>query len=111
MINRRKSLSANISVQGPKNDPPMIVQEKVLSLIQSWADAFYNQPDMSPVVQIYRDLKSKGIEFPMTDLDAMAPIHTPRKVSYSMRLLLFNVRDVRISIIFYVLIRKLVIFE
>lgn len=66
---------------GPKNDPPMIVQEKVLSLIQSWADAFYNQPDMSPVVQIYRDLKAKGIEFPMTDLDAMAPIHTPQKVS------------------------------
>lgn len=60
----------------------MIVQEKVLSLIQSWADAFYNQPDMQPVVQIYRDLKAKGIEFPMTDLDAMAPIHTPQKVSY-----------------------------
>lgn len=68
-----------VKLIGPKNDPPMIVQEKVLSLIQSWADAFYNQPDMSPVVQIYKDLKTKGIEFPMTDLDAMAPIHTPQK--------------------------------
>ncbi|XP_054286720.1 target of Myb1 membrane trafficking protein-like isoform X2 [Macrosteles quadrilineatus] len=66
---------------GPKNDPPTAVQEKVLSLIQSWADAFNTQPEMSGVVQIYQDLKSKGIEFPMTDLDAMAPIHTPQRVS------------------------------
>lgn len=65
---------------GPKNDPPSIVQEKVLNLIQSWADAFHNQPELSAVVQIYNDLKKKGIEFPMTDLDTMAPIHTPRKV-------------------------------
>ena len=27
------------------------------------------------------ELKSKGIEFPMTDLDHMAPIHTPARVS------------------------------
>lgn len=56
------------------------MQEKVLNLIQSWADAFHNQPELSAVVQIYNDLKKKGIEFPMTDLDTMAPIHTPRKV-------------------------------
>ena len=53
-----------------------------MSLIQSWADAFRHQPDMSGVVRMYNDLKMKGIEFPMTDLDSMAPIHTPRKVSY-----------------------------
>lgn len=58
----------------------MNVQEKVLSLIQSWADAFCHQPEMSAVVKMYNELKSKGIEFPMTDLDTMAPIHTPRKV-------------------------------
>lgn len=67
-------------LSGPKNDPPSIVQEKVLNLIQSWADAFHNQPELSAVVQIYNDLRKKGIEFPMTDLDMMAPIHTPRKV-------------------------------
>lgn len=67
-------------VSGPKNDPPTIVQEKVLSLIQSWADAFRNQPEMSGVVQVYQDLKNKGIEFPPTDLDTMAPIHTPQRV-------------------------------
>uniref|UniRef100_A0A1B6F9U9 VHS domain-containing protein n=1 Tax=Cuerna arida TaxID=1464854 RepID=A0A1B6F9U9_9HEMI len=66
-------------IGGPKNDPPTAVQEKVLSLIQSWADAFHSQPDMSGVVHVYQDLKLKGIEFPMTDLDAMAPIHTPQR--------------------------------
>lgn len=68
-------------ILGPKNDPPTIVQEKVLSLIQSWADAFRNQPEMSGVFQVYQDLKNKGIEFPPTDLDAMAPIHTPQRVN------------------------------
>lgn len=66
---------------GPKNDPPSIVQEKVLSLIQSWADAFRNQPDLQGVYQVYKELRQKGIEFPMTNLDTMAPIHTPHKVS------------------------------
>lgn len=65
---------------GPKNDPPTVVQEKVLSLIQSWADAFRNQTELSGVVQVYQDLKQKGIEFPMTDLDTMAPILTPQRV-------------------------------
>jgi hypothetical protein len=65
---------------GPKNDPPTAVQEKVLSLIQSWADAFRHQTELSGVVQVYHDLRQKGIEFPMTDLDTMAPIHTPQRV-------------------------------
>lgn len=65
---------------GPKNDPPTAVQEKVLNLVQSWADAFKNEPELSGVVQVYNELKQKGMEFPMTDLDAMAPIHTPQRV-------------------------------
>lgn len=69
-------------ILGPKNDPPSIVQEKVLSLIQSWADAFRNQPELQGVYQVYRELRQKGIEFPMTNLDTMAPIHTPHKVSF-----------------------------
>ncbi|CAG4946991.1 unnamed protein product, partial [Parnassius apollo] len=31
------------------------------------------------VGQIYNELRSKGVEFPMTDLDAMAPIFTPQR--------------------------------
>lgn len=69
-----------VKLIGPKNDPPTAVQEKVLSLIQSWADAFRHQPELSGVVQVYQDLLAKGIEFPPTDLDAMAPIHTPQRV-------------------------------
>lgn len=68
-----------VKLIGPKNDPPTAVQEKVLSLIQSWADAFKGNPEMSGVVQVYQDLKQKGVEFPMTDLDALAPIHTPQR--------------------------------
>lgn len=68
---------------GPKNDPPAIIQEKVLSLIQSWADAFRHDSELQGVVQVYQELKNKGIEFPMTDLDSMAPIQTPPRVYIS----------------------------
>nr|XP_023026166.1 TOM1-like protein 2 [Leptinotarsa decemlineata] len=68
-----------VKLIGPKNDPPTAVQEKVLSLIQSWASAFQSQPDMSGVISVYQDLLAKGIEFPATDLDSLAPIHTPKK--------------------------------
>ncbi|XP_071442683.1 TOM1-like protein 2 isoform X2 [Hetaerina americana] len=64
---------------GPKYDPPRAVQDKVLSLIQSWSDAFSHLPDLAGVTQVYHDLRQKGIEFPMTDLDSMAPIHTPQR--------------------------------
>ncbi|XP_068108172.1 target of Myb1 membrane trafficking protein isoform X2 [Hyperolius riggenbachi] len=62
----------------PKNNPPTIVQDKVLNLIQAWADAFRSSPDLTGVVSIYEDLRRKGLEFPMTDLDTLSPIHTPQ---------------------------------
>ncbi|CAG9853962.1 unnamed protein product [Phyllotreta striolata] len=68
-----------VKLIGPKNDPPTAVQEKVLSLIQSWASAFQSQPELSGVNVVYQDLLAKGIEFPPTDLDSLAPIHTPKK--------------------------------
>lgn len=61
----------------PKNNPPAIVQDKVLGLIQAWADAFRSSPDLTGVVHIYEELKRKGMEFPMAELDALSPIHTP----------------------------------
>lgn len=51
-----------------------------LCLCQSWADAFRSSPDLTGVVHIYEELKRKGIEFPMADLDALSPIHTPQRV-------------------------------
>lgn len=68
-----------VKLIGPKNEPPPAVQEKVLSLIQSWADAFRHQPELAGVSQVYADLKHKGVEFPMTNLDTMAPILTPQR--------------------------------
>ncbi|XP_050300793.1 TOM1-like protein 2 isoform X2 [Anthonomus grandis grandis] len=68
-----------VKLLSPKNDPPTAVQEKVLSLIQSWASAFQADQDLLGVNVVYKDLLAKGIEFPPTDLDSLAPIHTPKK--------------------------------
>ncbi|KAF5269898.1 hypothetical protein FQR65_LT05697 [Abscondita terminalis] len=68
-----------VKLIAPKNDPPQAIQDKILNLIQSWADAFRHQPELSGVVSVYQDLINKGIEFPATDLDAMAPIFTPQR--------------------------------
>lgn len=80
LVANKEFINELVKIIGPKNDPPAIVQEKVLSLIQVWADAFKNQPDLNGVVQVYQELKTKGIEFPMTDLDSIAPIYTPQRV-------------------------------
>lgn len=68
-----------VKLIGPKNDPPTAVQEKVLSLIQNWATAFRSIPEMQGVVQVYTDLKGKGVEFPQCDAENMVPIHTPQR--------------------------------
>ncbi|XP_068434118.1 TOM1-like protein 2 isoform X2 [Clinocottus analis] len=68
-----------VKIISPKTNPPTIVQDKVLALIQAWADAFRSCPDLTGVVHIYEELKRKGIEFPMADLDALSPIHTPQR--------------------------------
>jgi hypothetical protein len=66
-----------------KKETPPAVQEKVLSLIQSWADAFRGAPECIDVVNCYEDLKKRGIEFPPTDLDALAPIITPKRTVFN----------------------------
>lgn len=71
-----------LTFSGPKNDPPAAVQEKVLHLIQSWADAFRHQPDLAGVSQVYADLKHKGVEFPPSSGENATPIFTPQRVSY-----------------------------
>ncbi|KAK3090173.1 hypothetical protein FSP39_009722, partial [Pinctada imbricata] len=78
-VAKQDFLGELVKVIGPKYDPPQVVQEKVLSLIQTWADAFRGIPELKEVEKVYNDLKAKGIEFPMTDLDNLAPIHTPAR--------------------------------
>ncbi|XP_028263565.1 target of Myb protein 1 isoform X2 [Parambassis ranga] len=63
----------------PKYNPPTVLSDRVLSLIQSWADAFRSSPSLAGVVHVYDDLRRRGLEFPMTDLDALSPIHTPNR--------------------------------
>ncbi|XP_026216167.1 target of Myb protein 1-like isoform X2 [Anabas testudineus] len=63
----------------PKYNPPTVLHDRVLSLIQSWADAFRSSPSLVGVVHVYDDLRKRGLEFPMTDLDALSPIHTPNR--------------------------------
>ncbi|XP_055530999.1 TOM1-like protein 2 isoform X2 [Wyeomyia smithii] len=79
LVANKEFIQELVKLIGPKNDPPPIVQEKVLSLIQIWADAFRSQPDLNGVVLVYQELKNKGIEFPPTDLDSLAPIYTPQR--------------------------------
>ncbi|XP_042158216.1 target of Myb protein 1 isoform X3 [Oncorhynchus tshawytscha] len=64
----------------PKNNPPLVLHDRVLSLIQAWADAFRSSPALTGVVYVYEDLRRKGLEFPMTELDGYSPIHTPNRV-------------------------------
>lgn len=45
-------------------EPPLIIQEKVLQMIQSWAHAFSPDPDLRGVAEIYMELKRKGVIFP-----------------------------------------------
>ncbi|XP_035603780.2 target of Myb1 membrane trafficking protein-like isoform X2 [Oncorhynchus keta] len=63
----------------PKNNPPLVLHDRVLSLIQAWADAFRSSPALTGVVSVYEDLRRKGLEFPMTELDGYSPIHTPNR--------------------------------
>jgi len=51
--------------------------------MQTWADAFRGEPELKEFVVVYEELKEKGCEFPMTDLDNIPPIHTPARVTIS----------------------------
>ncbi|XP_043482343.1 TOM1-like protein 2 isoform X1 [Leptopilina heterotoma] len=96
----REFVQELVKLIGPKNEPPTAVQEKVLNLIQTWADTFRSLPHTQGVIQVYQELKAKGIQFPMTDLDAMAPIITPeRSVPESEQNLTTNPTEDQASII------------
>jgi len=51
-----------------------------VSLVKAWADAFRSSPDLTGVVSVYEDLRRKGLEFPMTELDGYSPAQDPQKV-------------------------------
>lgn len=49
-----------------QNNPPQVVQDKILSLIQDWADAFRSSPDLSYVMETYETLRAQGWEIGIT---------------------------------------------
>ncbi|XP_023813523.2 target of Myb1 membrane trafficking protein isoform X6 [Oryzias latipes] len=64
----------------PSNNPPLIVHDRVLGIIQAWADAFRSSPDLTGVVSVYEDLRRKGLEFPVTPQEGYMPVQTTKKV-------------------------------
>jgi VHS domain len=81
LVANKEFIQELVKLIGPKYDPPTAVQEKVLSMIQIWADTFASQPDLKGVVEVYQELRNKGIEFPSIDPDNSVPIYTPQKVT------------------------------
>ncbi|XP_038550262.1 target of Myb protein 1 isoform X6 [Micropterus salmoides] len=64
----------------PRNNPPLVLHDRVLSIVQAWADAFRSSPDLTGVVSVYEDLRRKGLEFPMTELEGYSPVQAPKTV-------------------------------
>ncbi|XP_037544786.1 target of Myb protein 1 isoform X2 [Nematolebias whitei] len=64
----------------PRNNPPQVVHDRVLSIIQAWADAFRSSPDLTGVVSVYEDLRRKGLEFP-AHVDEYSLAQGPKKTS------------------------------
>lgn len=71
-----------VSIQSPSLSVKLfsLLFSPLPCLLQAWADAFRSSPDLTGVVQIYEELKRKGIEFPMSELETLSPIHTPQRV-------------------------------
>ncbi|KAI6233920.1 Target of Myb protein 1 [Aphelenchoides fujianensis] len=83
LVCQKEFVNELVRLISAKFDAPQSVQERVLSLIQSWADAFRGNPALSGVCEIYDELKAKGVEFPATDFDSMAPIITPKRTVFN----------------------------
>ncbi|XP_028311669.1 target of Myb1 membrane trafficking protein isoform X2 [Gouania willdenowi] len=63
----------------PRNNPPVFLHDRVLGIVQAWADAFRSSPDLTGVVSVYEDLRRKGLEFPMTELNGYSPAQPAKK--------------------------------
>ena len=70
-------LTKLLGSKGQASSLPHAIQEKVLTLIQSWCDAFRNAADLQAIKKCYDDLKAQGHEFPAQNLDTLSPIFTP----------------------------------
>ncbi|KAL1233290.1 TOM1-like protein [Trichinella pseudospiralis] len=68
-----------IRLIGTKYDPPLLIQEKVLGLIRTWADTFRGNPELNELSIAYDELVAKGVQFPSAEeMQIDAPIITPK---------------------------------
>ncbi|MEQ2250970.1 hypothetical protein ILYODFUR_006315 [Ilyodon furcidens] len=84
----------------PRNNPPQVVHDRVLAIIQAWADAFRSSPDLTGVVSVYEDLRRKGLEFPVAQLDGYLLAQAPKKVQAVLCALWFAADICVLSLIF-----------
>ncbi|KAL3092397.1 hypothetical protein niasHS_007606 [Heterodera schachtii] len=82
LVTNKEFVGELVKLISTKHDAPQIVQERILGIIQSWADAFRDDPALSGVVELYDEFRAKGVEFPATNIDAMAPIVTPKQTVF-----------------------------
>ena len=67
---------------------PQAIKEQVLSMIQSWSQAFSSDPELSGVVEVYNDLKMKGTVFPEPSTqDQILVTHSPSHSQVSAQVL------------------------
>uniref|UniRef100_A0A8C6TFQ1 Target of myb1 membrane trafficking protein n=1 Tax=Neogobius melanostomus TaxID=47308 RepID=A0A8C6TFQ1_9GOBI len=65
----------------PRNNPPAVLHDRVLGIIQAWADAFRSSPDLTGVVSVYEDLRRKGLEFPTMELEGYSSSQNHKETS------------------------------
>lgn len=90
LLAKKELLDELVKVLNPKSNPPQVVQDKILSLIQDWADAFRGSPDLTYVLETYESLRAQGVEFPAKNLDTLSPIYTPQRVRSAISLIKIN---------------------
>lgn len=73
-----KIIVNNLNVQN-RIEVPVVILNRILYLIQTWFDSFKGQPDFREIEIIYMYLIESGVQFPMTDLNTLSPINTPKR--------------------------------
>ena len=66
----------------PSRNPSLSVQEKIVTLIQNWTDAFSSHPDLKGVAYVHEELRMKGIIFPDSDKDEVKLLRTAGGVGF-----------------------------
>jgi len=82
-IASREFLEDFLKILKAKYNHSREIQMTVLDLLQSWAFAFQNIPELKEVIKTYQDLKNKNVEFPPLDPDKTIELEIPVKVTDS----------------------------